>query len=59
MQDVADTDDKTEYSMKANPYKQGICIATAILLSACAQFGKQAPLEEPTNTGYLRVGQQP
>lgn len=51
MQDVADTDDKTEYSMKANPYKQGICIATAILLSACAQFGKQAPLEEPTNYG--------
>ena len=51
MQDVADTDNKTEYSMKANPYKQGICIATVILLSACAQFGKQAPLEEPTNYG--------
>ena len=34
--------------MKSNIAKRGICIIAVSVLAACAQFGKQAPLEEPT-----------
>ena len=34
--------------MKFNIAKWSIGVLTVCTLSACAQFGKQAPLEEPT-----------
>jgi len=37
-----------ESAMKSNIAKRGICIIAVSVLAACAQFGKQTPLEEPT-----------
>lgn len=34
--------------MNRNSLKRTACLSSALLLAACAQFGKQAPLEQPT-----------
>lgn len=45
--------------MKSNIAKRGICIIAVSVLAACAQFGKQAPLEEPTVYSLPMVSRHP